>query len=381
MKKRRAAAVIFAWWLMLFWAITVSAADSPRVFSEPITVQQGTQFTIPIKLENNSGLMGFKISVQYPADEMDLKDISSGSLTREGLFDSTVTDFYSVNGMFDVVWSSTHETKDDGTLMMLTFVVHGIAEKGEHSIALAYSAQDTFNEAFEPVALQCEPITVRVTDTPPNTTVVPDTSGGDTDGKPVSDDYLVASVNAVVQSFGGDVHALDETQQKTVVDFVNSRNKSYDPDAVRYGSFDSLSEAYRQAADNEAKRLVLESTDGDKILSAAQAVLQTYHASAFAEVDEADRAEAVQAMQEKLTAACGDTRGFASVEDAAGVLDSIVAAAQAEDANSKDVASAVSQTNSVKPILWIILGAVAVVIVVGTLIVILRIKKRRTKTK
>lgn len=107
--------------LLLSNCLTVLAVEKPTVYSDEVYAALKESFTVPIKLKNNAGLMGFKITVKYPEAQIALKDISSGSLTNKGMFNTTVTDYYSVKGRFNVIWSDTQNVSEDGTLFMLTF--------------------------------------------------------------------------------------------------------------------------------------------------------------------------------------------------------------------------------------------------------------------
>ena len=74
------------------------AAGNAVVFSDEINTTLKEEFVVPVKIKNNSGLMGFKITVKYPDSQITLKNVSSGSLTGSGLFNTSVTDYYSVKG-------------------------------------------------------------------------------------------------------------------------------------------------------------------------------------------------------------------------------------------------------------------------------------------
>lgn len=385
MRKKRFAALLFAWWLVVFWSIFAAAADPPRVYGDPITVQPGENITVPIRLEHNSGLMGFRITVEYPK-RLRLKNLTSGSLTKEGLFNSTISDFYSVNGSFDVVWSDAQETKEDGTLMMLDFAVSDLADEGDYEIKLSFSQPDTFNEAFEPVTLQCDPVIVTVSNSVTPTTAPSSAASAETaqTGTPVSDDYLIASVDAIIQTYNvyDPAQITDTGQQDAVVQFVNNRSRAFDPDAVQYDSFDALLNDYYGAVTSEAQRKVLESVDEDVLIQSAQDVLQQYGAESFAALNEADKASAVQAMQKAIADAGGDTSGFARLSDgnAAQTLDGIVVAAKQMQADGIPVDAAPTE-NSGKKTAWIIGGIIAGAAVLGGAVVfgIKTIQRRKKK--
>lgn len=178
------------------------AMSEYNVFSENIKSSPGKSITVPVRLKNNKGIMGFKISVEYPDEQLKPKDISSGSLTTEGLFNTSIFDYNSVKGEFDVVWSHTKNIKADGTLFLLTFLVSDLADYGEYQIKLGYSTEDTFNEKWESVKLNCSSVKVKISDSASVTEPQKENSvmpNDNTEG--VSDDYLISSAKAVPGSF------------------------------------------------------------------------------------------------------------------------------------------------------------------------------------
>lgn len=379
--------------LLLSIGFNSYADDSYIVHSDHVYAKQGETVTVPLKLSENKGLMGFRITIKYPNNQLELKDVSSGSVTFDGLFNTTITDYYSVKGTFDVVWSDNAEVKDDGTLFIMTYKVKESADDGEYNISVTYSQDDTFNEKFEDVKLSCSPAKVYIGDviipdtvqediTNPETTSKKDT-GGKQDGVSVSDDYLIASVEQIMQSFGADnMDTLTEEQQEAVLDYVNNRIDSYSG-GKKYESFDELRQDYLDATKNEAARKVVESTDPDAIMKAADEVLKEYGVNSFSEIPADKKQEAVDNMLQKLADEGSDEKGFnhlASVDDAAEALDSVVKTAREE----KDKTVGPSEEKDIKnkesgKLVIIILACIVglAVIIFGIIIV----KKRRKKNE
>ena len=317
------------------------AAGNAVVFSDEINTTLKEEFVVPVKIKNNSGLMGFKITVNYPDSQITLKNVSSGSLTGSGLFNTSVTDYYSVKGSFDVLWSDAQNVNGDGTLFMITFETLGYADYGKYKIDLTYSADDTFNEKWKAVQLDCQSITVNILDnkSASKKNEVKTTLPSNNSGKPVSDDYLISSVKAMLESYQivdiSDVS--DDSQKDSFLKFVNSRNLAYSKDAVQFRSFDELREAYIKALKNSATKNVLESVDGEKVISISDSILKNYGVGSFSELPDEKKKEAIGNALESIVGDGGDTRDFAMISDndtAADVLDGIVNGAKVEQENS-----------------------------------------------
>lgn len=320
------------------------AAGNAVVFSDEINTTLKEEFVVPVKIKNNSGLMGFKITVKYPDSQITLKNVSSGSLTGSGLFNTSVTDYYSVKGSFDVLWSDAQNVNGDGTLFMITFETLGYADYGKYKIDLTYSADDTFNEKWKAVQLDCQSITVNILDrkSASKKNEVKTTLPSNNSGKPVSDDYLISSVKAMLESYQivdiSDVSG--DSQKDSFLKFVNSRNLAYSKDAVQFRSFDELREAYIKALKNSAKKNVLESVDGEKVISISDKILKEYGVGSFSELSDDKKEAAVESALGSIAGEGGDTRDFAMISDndtAADVLDGIVNGAKEEQQESVSV--------------------------------------------
>lgn len=365
---------------MIFLIVEVCATAMYVVGSEEYFMSPGDTFTVPISIKNNLGIMGFKINVKYPDKQIKLKDISSGSITKNGLFNTSVTDFYSVKGTFDVVWTHTQDITGDGTLFILTFEALGYSDYGEYKIELDYSVDDTFNERWESVALNCQPILINITD---EKTASKKNNKNDAvslpenTGNPVSDDYLISSVKAVLDSYllMDITDVKDDSQKESILKFVNSRNLAFSPDAIQYRSFEELKQAYLTAITNEAISDVIESVDGDKIIDVSGAILDKYGVDSFSQLSEKDKQQAVNEAIASIGEQGGDTQKFAYVTDEdvlAETFDKLVGEAESQQENAIEV-----KKPGVK--LWMIITGVSALVLVVLVVVIVLIKNRKRK--
>lgn len=135
--------------------ITASAANY-EVGASDISMAVGEETKVTVKLSGNKGLMGFKISVSYLPDQIDVVSVKKGDFADEGNFS---TNFGVRDTGFDVIWNSTGNVAKDGTLFVLTVKLKE-AVKDKAEIKLSYSKPDTFDSMWKDVALDCRNITV-----------------------------------------------------------------------------------------------------------------------------------------------------------------------------------------------------------------------------
>ncbi len=138
---------------------TVSAATDNHVFADPITqTAENETVVIPVQIERNAGFMGFAIQVTYDATVFTPVSVQKGAVLS-GMFDNSIG--YGNVGSFRVVYSGSDECTQNGELFTLTFTINAAIDNDQtETIGLTYSKQDTFNEQWQDVTLNCEDIQV-----------------------------------------------------------------------------------------------------------------------------------------------------------------------------------------------------------------------------
>ena len=135
--------------------IVVFASQAPTVSSDDIVLTEA-ETLIPVKIKNNSGLMGYKITVKYDKAKLQVCSVTKGDVSSKGNF---ITNFNADIDTFDIVWNNTDNVTKDGNL----FVISAKAKKnasGKTEISLSYSQPDTFDVTYTDVRLECEDISV-----------------------------------------------------------------------------------------------------------------------------------------------------------------------------------------------------------------------------
>lgn len=138
---------------------TFAASVPNKVFADSISVESGELVTIPVKIENNGGFMGFSIIVTYDAEIFTPVSVSKGEILA-GMFNDSIDT--STDNSFKVVFTGTGNVTGDGVIFNIVFDVSDKAS-GKYDISLSYSQQDTFNEKWDNVVLNCETIETIVT--------------------------------------------------------------------------------------------------------------------------------------------------------------------------------------------------------------------------
>lgn len=373
---------IIALVISLSFCTAVFADEKITVGSEDISTKQGETFLLPVEINRNPGIMGFKITVKYPYNQLILKDITSGAVTKTGLFNTSISDFNSVHGSFDVLWSTTENVKTDGTLFILKFEVANLASNGNYNISLSYSREDTFDENFNDLHLTCSPVKVTIND---GTMVETTTAEDKKDNEHIADieisnDFLISAFESVRASFNA--NNLSEEDKSNIVRLVNNLLKSYDVNAIEFDSYEELYSAYKIALKNQTIDEVIQSTDGDIIITATNEVLNEHNAKTFSDIPEDKQQEAVAKVKEKLAENNSEMKAFDKIYDdnlAVETLDELVEKTnEQEKENAIQTESNTAKKSNTKQIVIISLTSIFAVTLLTTICVVIR-KRRNVK--
>lgn len=106
-------AVIIAGLIMLQAGTVAYARSQPTVYLHAPSVITSELSEVSVRIKDNSGLMGIKLSVEYPAAQVDVRSIAKGEVLNVGDF---ATDFGEQIGHFQVLWHHTKAVKTNGVL-------------------------------------------------------------------------------------------------------------------------------------------------------------------------------------------------------------------------------------------------------------------------
>ncbi len=133
-------------------SIAVSAASTVNVVIGTTTATAGEMVKVPVRLLNNSGVMGFKLIFDYDASVLTPVSVEYGAAISSGLQDNIEGD--SVPGKMCVYWAGTENVTAGGIWFYINFEVNSDS-KGRTPVQVSYDQADTFNEDFEDVVFNC----------------------------------------------------------------------------------------------------------------------------------------------------------------------------------------------------------------------------------
>ena len=295
-QKKITAVILTILFLFLLQSVAF-AANTAEVFADEITAEKGKAFLIPVKITNNTGIMGFKITVTYDKSVFTSPTVSSGSITKAGMLNNSIG--VSADGTFDVVWSGTENAVGDGTLMILGFKAADTADK-ETKIGLSFSQPDTFNEAWEDVELKCSEITVNIV-SEKTKAETSEASQAETAQNPGSEDIKNAVEIVLDETEKGGIKDVGESEQQDFVGRVNEILGQLSGNGGYFNDMEDVENAYSDAVEDEFVEKTLEATDSDKIDFAIDEALSSAGVEKLEDVPEEKKAEFVQSVEKKLS--------------------------------------------------------------------------------
>ena len=161
---KKVVAILLCMVMMLVGTPVALAADDAVIKVSDVKVNPGDTVSVTISLENNPGITGARIFVDYNSDVLTLKNVENGNV-----FAGTAP---VLSPSFDVVpyqlqWSiGVKDMTDDGVLATMIFDVNENAEDGKYDISLTYDQEDIFNTKFENVHFDVSNGTVEISSGP-----------------------------------------------------------------------------------------------------------------------------------------------------------------------------------------------------------------------
>lgn len=367
--------IILSLLLMLQCNIVALAADLVTVSADKISLSQEESTLIPIKIKNNSGIMGFKMTVEYPVDKIDVKSVSRGEITAKGNFNTNL----GINdGRFDVLWNNVEGIKTDGTLFLISAQAKTEIKK-DTEIKLSFSQPDTFNEKYEDVVFDCKNIVISA-DYIETTIQETTTQKGETTTKaPTSIDnsQIIDAVKITLEQNGYQNLKDVEDTDKFIKDFNKNLETITGTNEHNVTDFDTIKSMYNSAYEGEFITETTNNIDTDKIQSAVEETLNEFHVKSIDELDDKNKAKFVQKVEEKLKEQNPDTPNISEDLDTDAALDIIEKLYNSTDTEENEQQNN-ENTYSNKTIIIVIVSVVFVVLLAG-LFIVLRKKKLSNK--
>ena len=287
-----------------------------RIFSDQIQAEAGKSITIPLKIENNKGIMGFKLTANYSNSIFKEPKVMRGSVTSVGMLSDSIQE--STIDSFDVVWSNSENVYADGVLLVLQFTLDKKVSNGLYAIDLTFSQPDTFNEQWDDIPLDISNITVQVgqptesslltqneesTQEHPSTICVFDDQTDVEVVLEVIDSHFVQNEieNQLLEAGVASIDDLSEEQYSDFQEEISDAFGLYDvtivPENLRKDSYSTL---YQAAVVTSFVDDVLESADADAIQQAIESTMNEYGIGTLEDIPEDRAVNFSRDVQEKL---------------------------------------------------------------------------------
>ena len=352
------------------------AAGEVTVGGKKINAHPGKTVIVPVEVENNPGMMGFKLSVEYDVNALSSPSVVRGSLTENGNFNDSIG--VTPVGGFDIVWSDVQDREGDGTIALLSFFV---AEEStsETVINLDYSQSDTFNEAWEDVELLCESITVVVgADESVQTTKMDSVNS-----LLPNNDEIKQAVDIVLGEF--DANRIEEIEEESATEFVERVNEVLsqliESNSEYFDDTEQLKDAYNSAVSEKFVEDVIASVNSDRIESAIDFALDAVNADSVANIPQDKQEEFINIVENQLNSQITD---FEKISDKLSVKEAVDAIAKlygenAEAATQGTQVSVTLEKNNTAKYIATAGGAFALALIAAIAVVLH--KKRKHKNK
>lgn len=372
--------ICFALSILILLNFTYAFATSEtEVCSDTIYAEQGKTVTMPIKIRNNTGVMGFKLTFKYP-DCFESPEVLRGALLNGGLINDSITQ--STEGSFDVVWCDMQNVSNDGTILLLSFKVDSQAENGKYKIDIFCSQEDTFNEEMQDVVFVCKPIDVIIGGNTDKTTKSENSQN--VIQKPIEEidslflkrtfenvlDYMnIENFDSMTDE---DFKKFKEIVSKELLNYGASGNELYDK------SKEEFEEIYNEAVKDAFADSVVNTVDGNVIDNAVKENLDTVGAENIESIPPEKQKEFVDGVVNALAENGAEIEKLPdsfSNEEAIKVIESVVNKNESE--TGKMIDDFRSDEKSKKQGLYIVVGVAAVAIIATAAVFI--IKRKNTK--
>lgn len=295
--------ILIAIMLILQINIVAFAAQAPTVTSDDVVLTED-ETLIPVKIEHNSGLMGYKITVKYDKTKIEVCSVTKGNVSSKGNF---ITNFDAGNNIFDVVWNNTDNITSNGNL----FVISAKAKKnisGKTEINLSYSKPDTFDVTYTDVPLNCENINVTIKEDGETSVSTSNSANKElSDNTYVADDSQILDViNALLLKKGKT--SLDEIDNKE--EFLKELNENLNivtaSNKNNITDFDYLKALYKRCYQNAFIKEVEDNIDDDTVDKIISNSLKEYGADDIKDLKDEDKKSFIATVQTELQKADKD---------------------------------------------------------------------------
>ena len=277
--------------------ISAFAAESYVVSASDVIAPKNAKVSVPVELKNNKGIMGFKMTVEYNPENVDITSVERGSVTSNGNF---TTNFGTLGTKFDVVWNDVNETSEDGSLFILTVVC-----KKSDNIKLTFNQQDTFNEKYEDVHLKCNDIAIKYSAKSKDTTVT--TKQGNSKESTVTrtdttvnNSQILKAIRTTLSDYGYKSLNNVKNEKQFIKSFNKNLSKIAGTNEYKISDIKELKKIYVSAIQEEYVKEASNNIGGDDINNAISASLKKINAKSIDDIPENQKSQFVKSVENEL---------------------------------------------------------------------------------
>lgn len=278
-------------------ATCFAESKAAKVYSENVILEETVNFA-SVKITDNPGIMGFKITLDYTSELIKITDITAGSLTSQGSF---MDNLGVKKSSVDIIWYSTEQVTGDGTLFVIAIKPLKAFDYNENAqIGISYSQEDTFNEKYEDVSLDCSAVSVF-----PDTSYDAENSGqNQTLGaenkaeNEVTDSQIIAAVDTALENSG--VESVDQADENTLLLANENLRVITDSDSYRFPSVEDMKKTYKDSVKNNYAEQLELSIEPEALSEIYADALNEFGAQSPAELSPEDNSEFVREISQKL---------------------------------------------------------------------------------
>lgn len=346
------------------------ATDTAVVYSEAVATQPNSIFFVPVSIKNNTGIMGFKITVKYDPSLITLPAVSRGTVTESGMLNDSVG--ASEEGIIDIVWTGDSAVTKDGTLFTVSFNVDEVKAEGT-VISLSYSQPDTFNEAYEDVIFECKEIPVSF-----GGSEEPITYPGEIK-EPDYKDVIIAVDSATKDLPFDSIKDIDRDFDKEILENTNETIGIMTGTRDYFKSVDEIIGAYKAAIATEFINVSVEAVDPGVIEDVIDNAVISVGAETVDEIPAEKKAEFVTAVENGLREQAADVDIISDMlteDEAIEAIKNLQSTNEENQSTGKKIISAVQKTDNL--FLKIIIAAVAAAVIILAVIAVI-IKQKQKK--
>lgn len=282
-------------------SIGCSALNANTVTADKTALTENETEQISVNISNNSGIMGFKITVEYPIEYIRINSVTKGSVTSQGNFDHNLG---LKNGVVDIIWNSVEDEEKDGTLFILGVELLKKATE-DIRIKISFSKEDTFNEKWEDVTFYCNDIIISADYSEVSTGN--SESGTNIEVSEIDSSQIIDAVNTSLEQNGYDNLKEVQDTDKFIKDFNESLEIITGTDKHRATDFNDIKNMYESAYEDKFVNEASNNIDSAKIQSAINETLDGFNVKSIDKLNNKDKIKFVQNIEEKLKEQYPDT--------------------------------------------------------------------------